>query len=239
MIEQRLHTYSMIGTVLCCLALGGGTWAASEAAGDDEEEKDPFANMVVIDAALAEKGAAEPKQPVKEVRAPPPPETPTGVSRDENAAPVIAPEKPKPDRPDVESVLERNRAKDEDEDLPVGKKPPIEIGRIDGVEVGFGDKTHGNPYLGALKSGFMRGWEYPEILSDVGIPVGCIQLEEDGTIDEVKLLQASGNPELDDSVERALADFKIKNNKEPKPLPTTPEDLTFLERMPLCWRLKV
>ena len=33
--------------------------------------------------------------------------------------------------------------------------------------------------------------------------------------------------------------FEIKNNKEPKPLPTTPEDLTFLERMPLCWRLKV
>ena len=239
MIERRLHTYSMIGTVLCCLALGGGTWAASEAAGDDDAEKDPFADMVVIDAALAFKGAETPKQPVKEVRAPPPPEQPTGVSRDEHAAPVVAPEKPKPEKVDVESVLEKNRARDEDEDLPIGKKSAMEIGAIDGVEIGYGDKTHGNPYLGALKSGFMRGWEFPEILSDVGVPVGCIQLDEDGMIGAVKLMKASGNQQLDDSVERALADFKIKNNKEPKPLPTTPEDLTFLERMPLCWRLKV
>ena len=52
-------------------------------------------------------------------------------------------------------------------------------------------------------------------------------------------MQTSGNSNVDQSVETALADFKKKNNEDPKPLPTTPEDLTYLARMPLCWRMKV
>lgn len=240
MIDSRLHTYSMFGTMIAAVGVVAAVWLADEAQGD-AEEKDPFANYTIIDAALAEKAAApEDKQPVKETRAPRPEEKPTGVSHDENAKPVTEPEKPKPDvKPDIQKILEKNRTNDDDEDLPVAPKARLETGRVDGVEVGFGDKTYGNPYLGALKSGLLKLWEYPEILDDVGTPIGCIQLELDGKIDEIKLMQTSGNSNVDQSVETALADFKKKNNEDPKPLPTTPEDLTYLARMPLCWRMKV
>lgn len=234
MIESRLHTYSMFGTILSGVAVVAAVWLADEAAKDAAAEPDPYANMVVIDAALAEKSTAEQKQPQKELKPPPEPVKPIGVSRDENAAPVTEPEKPKPEKPDIENVLNKHRS-DEDEDLPVGK-PEIEIGRVDGVEIGYGDKTYGDPYLGALKSAVMKAWEFPEILSDVGTPLGCIQLEADGTIEEIEVKKPSGNAELDDSVERALTELKKKTNLEPKPLP---KKLEYLTRMQLCWRMKV
>lgn len=240
MIDSSLHTYSLGGTLLIAVAAGVGIYFTNEASGGVAGAVDPYANMVVIDAALAQKGPEQEKQPQKEFRAPTPPEKPVGVSHDENAKPVTAPEPPTSDRPDqvdVKAILAKNRSNDDD-DLPVGK-PKIELGKIDGVEIGFGDKTYGNPYLGALKSGVMRAWEYPEILSDVGTPVGCIQLNLDGTIDKIEVKVPSGNAELDDSVERALTEFQKKNNKEPKPLPTTPDDLSYLARMELCWRMKV
>lgn len=235
-MEARLHTYAMIGTVLVVAGMGGGTYAASRASAASADKADPFENMVVIDAALAEKSSSQEKQPQKEFRPPPEPVKPLGVSHDENAKPVTEPDKPKPEvKPDIKAILDKNRSHDDDDDLPVGK-PKIEIGRIDGSEVGFGDKTFGDPYLGALKSQLMKLWEYPEILSDVGTPVGCIRLKEDGSIDEWKLMESSSNPELDDSVERALKDLQKKLDKEPKPLP---DHLSYLLRMPLCWRLKV
>ena len=242
MMDAKLHTYSVTGTILVCVAMGTAVYAADEAAGSGAARDDRFDDMVVIDAALAEKASAETKQPQKDFRPPPEPVKPIGVSHDENK-PVTAPEPPKPppppDKVDIQSVLDKNRAKDEDEDLPIGNKPKIEIGRIDGDEVGFGDKTYGNRYLGELKSGFLKVWTYPEILDDTGVPIGCIQLNADGTIEDVELKKKSGNDLVDDSVERALAEFKDKVNKAPKPLPTTPDDLTYLARMQLCWRLKV
>ena len=85
----------------------------------------------------------------------------------------------------------------------------------------------------------LRLWEYPEILDDVGIPTGCIFLELDGSIRKVEVMKKSGNDQVDFSVETALKAMQAKNNEAPTPLPTTPDDLTYLARMPLCWRLKV
>jgi hypothetical protein len=237
-IDTTLHTLSVGGTMLIGVALGVAVYFVDEAQGSAGD--DPYANMVIIDAALAEKSnPAEDKQPQMETRPPDAPEKPVGQSRDENAAPT--PPKDPPKKPvaevDPEAVLAKNRAADET--LPVDKKPKIETGRIDGVEVGFGDKTFGNRYLGELKSRFMKVWAYPEILEETGIPIACIRLDEDGRVKETKLMKPSENKPLDDSVERALAAFEELNNKEPKPLPITPDDLTFLARMPLCWRLKV
>ncbi len=52
-----------------------------------------------------------------------------------------------------------------------------------------------------------------QILSDVGTPVGCIRLKEDGTIDEYKLMESSNNPELDDyelrvAMKKAMIDVR-------------------------------
>jgi hypothetical protein len=238
-IDARLHTFAVSGTVLLTVAMGVGVYFTNEASGSAAAD-DPFEDMVVIDAALAQKAPAETKQPQMDFKPPPEPVKPIGVSHDENKPVTEPPEPPKPPTPptpNIEDVLAKHRA-DEDEDLPVGK-PKIEIGRIDGDEVGFGDKTFGNRYLGELKSGLLKVWTYPEILDDTGIPVGCIQLELDGTIEDVELKKKSGNDLVDDSVERALAAFKDKVNEDPKPLPTAPDDLTYLARMQLCWRLKV
>ena len=65
-----------------------------------------------------------------------------------------------------------------------------------------------------------EGWEYPEILSDVGVPVACIRLAADGKILDTNFRERSNNAELDDSVERALAALKKKRGQEPVPVPT-------------------
>ena len=236
--DTTLHLYAGVGTFVATLAMIGGGVASGWGGGGRSEPEDPFKDMVVIDAALAEVSKAPDKQPQKKFRAPPPPDKPTGVATDDQAKPVD-PTKPEPKKseapPDLKDFM-RDDEEEPDDDTPVGKPTRIERGVIGGSEVGFGDKTFGDPYLGELKSTFLRGWEYPEILDDVGVPIGCIRIKEDGSIEDTKLMQPSGNADLDTSVEQALAAFQKKVNQNPKPLPS---NLTDLTRMPLCWRMKV
>ncbi|MEZ4401071.1 MAG: TonB C-terminal domain-containing protein [Kofleriaceae bacterium] len=229
----ELHSFSGLGTVLVASAFAVGIWVVER----DEpaaEKKDPYADMEVIDAALAEKAPAQVVQPQKQFRQPEPVK-PEGVSRDADAAPVDKPKDPPKDPPvNIEDVLARNRA--QDEDLPVGPATTPTVGAFDGSEDGWGDETRGDPYLGALKSDLLRGWEFPEILSEVGTPIGCIHLEPDGTLPEVVLRERSGNQELDDSVERALAALQKKRAKDPKPVPAY---LVPKTRKWICYRMKV
>lgn len=229
----QLHAFSGIGTLVTAGVVAAAVWWAQ---GEDEDDKpkDPYADMEVIDAALAEKAPSEVVQPVKPTKQP----TfvkPEGVIRDAETQPVSKPEDPKRDGvPNIDDILKKNR--DDDDDLEDGPATQPVIGKFDGSEDGFGDETRGDPYLGALKSDLLRGWEYPEILSDVGTPVGCIHLEPDGTIPEVVLREKSGNEELDDSVERAMRDLKKKRDAEPKAVPA---HLIPKTRKWICYRMKV
>lgn len=240
MADDHFHIFSGIGTVLVGAGiLGLVFYVDSQESRAAPAPRDPFANMQVIDAALAQATKEKPKQPQKEFKTPPPPEKPVGVSHDENLKPKPPDKKDEPKaKPDEDPLAKfRRHDDDDDEDKPAGK-PTIETGRIDGVEVGFGDKTFGDPYIGELKSALLKGWEYPEILSDVGTPIGCVYLKDDGSIDDVKLMQSSNNGDLDDSVDRALKDLKKKRNADPKPLPADGH-LNYLTRIPLCWRMAV
>lgn len=238
MIDRQLHLYSGLGTVSSAvLAVGLVMLNAYSGTGAHATSDDPYANMQVIDAALAELSKQPERQPQRKTRPPPPPVNPVGVTTDETAKPETKEDDPPPKPLNAEDVLDKyRRREDEDEDEPVGKPAPIERGSIDGSEVGFGDKTFGDPYLGLLKSTFLRLWEYPEILDDVGTPIGCIRLKDDGSIEEVRLATPSGNGDLDASVEKALADFMKKVNEDPTPVPPQLSDLT---RIPLCWRMNV
>ncbi len=243
MRDGDYHLYSGIGTAgtVALMVVIGVLNAYGEqlgcAASPAHATADPYANMRVIDAALAEASKQPERQPQKKFKAPPPPDQPVGVATDVNAKPADKVDEPKDKPADPDTALDKYRRPDDDEDdVPVGKPTPIERGVIGGSEVGFGDKTFGDPYLGALKSQYLRLWEYPEILDEVGTPVGCIRLNEDGTIEDVKLATPSGNADLDTSVEKALADFMKKVNEAPKPVPPNLSDLT---RIPLCWRMKV
>ncbi len=231
---SAMHTFSGLGTAAVTAVVGVAVWWADSKADDDKQPKDPFENMEVIDAALAEKAPAPVTQPQKKFRQPDPVK-PEGVSHDENAKPVDKPkDDPKDPAIDIDKVLNRNR--DDDDDLDVGPTTQPVVGAFDGSEDGWGDETKGDPYLGALKSDLLRGWEYPEILSDVGTPIGCIHLEPDGTIPEVVLREKSGNDELDDSVERALKDLQKRREKDPKPVPA---HLVPKTRKWICYRMKV
>lgn len=229
---RDMHVFSGIGTAAVVGVIGVALyWVDSDA--DQKPKVDPYADMEVIDAALAEKAPAEVVQPQKQFRAPTPAE-PVGVSRDANAKPVDKPKDPPKDNVDINAVLNKNRV--DDETLEPGPATTPTVGAFDGSEDGWGDETRGDPFLGALKSDLIRGWEFPEILSEVGTPVGCVHLEPDGTIPEVVLREASGNSELDDSVERALRDLKKRRDREPKPVPA---HLIPKTRKWICYRMKV
>ena len=230
---SQLHTFSGLGTALVTAVAGVAVWWADSKADDEKPKADPFADMEVIDAALVEKAPAQVVQPQKKFRTPDPVK-PEGVSHDENAKPVDKPKDDPKDDIDIDKVLNRNR--DDDDDLDVGPTTQPVVGAFDGDEQGWGDETRGDPYLGALKSDLLRSWEYPEILSEVGTPVGCIHLEPDGTIPEFALREQSGNAELDDSVERALKELQKKREKDPKPVPA---HLVPKTRKWICYRMKV
>ncbi|MBE7453337.1 MAG: TonB C-terminal domain-containing protein [Kofleriaceae bacterium] len=232
--EKTMHLVSGAGTLIISTVLFVGVWKSSDWAEAATKQRDPLADLEIIDAALAELPKKPEQQPQKKTVAPPPPEKPLGVSRDEQAAPVDRPEqpKPRPPPPDLSSFARPNT----DDDGPVGQPTEQPVGAFDGSEFGFGDETRGDPYLGAIKADLLRGWEYPEILSDVGTPVGCLHLEPDGKIEKWELREKSGNFELDDSVERALAKLEKLRDAKPRPVPG---HLIPLTRKWICYRMKV
>jgi len=239
MKDSDFHVVSTAGTVVAAgLIVAAVLWADHEAKAATRSHN-PLDDMEVIDASLAELPAEPEALPQKQFKPPPPKsdQPPPGVSHDDKAKPVDRPDKPEPPpAPDAEDLLDKYRRHDQDEDLPVGKPVDQPQGAFDGDKRGFGDETKGDKFLGALKADLLRGWEYPEILDDVGTPVGCIHMEPDGTIPEIKLYQQSGNPELDDSVERALKKLQKLRTDEPEAVPT---HLLPRTRQWICYRMKV
>ena len=238
MKDSDFHLVSSLGTIVAAgLVMAAVLWADREA--DAATRKNPLDDMEVIDAALAELPPEPNTQVKKPVRPPPPPEEPQGVSHDDKAKPVLdRPDKPRPPPPpdDPTDLLDKYRRDNQDDDLAVGKPVDQPQGAFDGDKRGFGDETRGDKFLGALKADLVRGWEYPEILDDVGTPVGCIHMEPDGKIPEIKLYEKSGNAELDDSVERALKKLQTLRNDEPELVPT---HLLPRTRQWICYRMKV
>jgi len=237
MTGQTLHAFSGIGTAVVAAVVCVAVWWADSRADDaPKPTRDRFDDLEIIDAALAEKSPEKVVQPTKQFRQPDEVK-PTVVSRDADAKPAAKPDEPPAKDPkiDIQQVLDRHR--DDDEDLEPGEvTTQPAVGRFDGSEDGFGDETKGDPYLGALKAELLRAWEYPEILSDVGTPVGCIHLEPDGTIPETVLREKSGNAELDDSVERAMRELQKKREAAPKPVPA---HLIPKTRKWICYRMRV
>lgn len=234
--DQEMQIYSGVGTlfltsVVVALVIKGPD-VSIFGKGRGGRERSKVEDMEVIDAALAELPKKPEQQPQKKFRAPDP------------AQPVIVPKRddePDSDKPvtepttdPVDPLAKFDRPDNDDE--PVGKPDEQPVGAFDGDKFGFGDETKGDPYLGRLKADLLRSWEYPEILSDVGTPVGCIHLEPDGKIEKWELREKSGNPELDDSVERALKELEKRRDNEPIEVPA---HLVPLTRKWICYRMKV
>lgn len=232
--EIALHAWSAFGVALCGLLIVVG-WKGADAFGSDHDDGGPdLDDMEAIEASLAYKKAEPQKQPQKKKKAPTPEVKPEGVSRDDQKVPV--PDKkdePKTKPDDVVDPLADFRRPDPDE-LDQGKVADEDVGQFDGSEFGFADVTKGDEYWQHLIAD-MR-WEYPALLAGDGVPVGCLHLELDGKVTEIKLQTRSGNDELDDSVEFALKTLKQARDEQPVPVPDRLQKQT---RKWICFKFTV
>jgi hypothetical protein len=236
--DQEMQIYSGVGTlfltsVLVALAIKGPDLSIF-GHGKTFEAGDATKDMEVIDAALAERIKKPEAQPQKKFKTPDPTQPTVVATHDDQAKPMDKPNDKPPTAPDDPLAQFR---RDNNDDEPLGKPEEPTVGAFDGDEMGFGDETRGTPFMGRLKADLLRGWEYPEILSDVGTPIGCIHMEPDGKVPEWKIDTKSGNAELDDSVERALKDLMKVRNDEPI-APTDPKDIKATRKW-ICYRMRV
>jgi hypothetical protein len=231
-----MHLTAFFGTILLSAAVATPTLVFA-GGGDDDGPRIDLDEMESIEASLAVK-SKDYKQPQKDKRAPDPivdekiggdPTKPDKVCttneecgkgricrdgkciKDPNAKPE--------DTKDVVDDYDKYARPDTDD---IGKPKDPEIGQFDGDERGWAEDSKGDPWFQQLIADLRGEWEYPEISAEQGVPVGCLHVKPDGTIadTEFKTKDKSGNPELDDSVERALARLKKKRDADPVPVPT-------------------
>src|SRR5262249_7370257 len=128
-----------------------------------------------------------------------------------------------------------------DDSAPVGK-PTVEPGQFNKNKFGNADVDKGDPYFQDAVKDVLAGWEYPKILDSEGTPpLGCVQFDFDGKVLDLHIQEKSGNGDMDDSVERALKQFKDARNKDPKAVPDRQELRDELTRWNgwICFRFKV
>lgn len=214
-----LHGFAMFGTLVLTTGLFGGTLYFTKTA--EAAHVPPLREMMTIEASLARKSVKK-TQPQKELKAPEPPAKPEGVSRDENKAPVEPkkdePKKPPPKDDKPVDLSKFKHPTDEDAQPGAANTQP---GQFDGSEKGFAPINAGDPYWRNLAADIHQAWEIPSISKVNGDAVGCIHLEADGKIVEVKLDRPSGDDTLDDSVQRAMKSTQKARNNNPQPVPTT------------------
>jgi outer membrane biosynthesis protein TonB len=235
MKETEMHMFAGLGTIVLCAAvvvpptlLGG-----SASAGPDID----LSQMESIEAELAMKSETAPRQPQKEKRAPDPIiEEKIGGDAQAKAETCKADadctagqickngqcvKDPKSKAKPEDDPIDLSKFKhNTDDDAEVGEQKPVQLGSFDGSEYGWAPTNKGDPFYVDFIRDLRAVWEYPEIASDEGEPAGCFHLEPDGKISAIEFKTPSGNPELDDSVQRAMAAVQKQRNDNPVAVPT-------------------
>jgi hypothetical protein len=247
--EFEMHALAVAGTLLTVGALAAPVYylggSGNAYAGPD------LSKFEVIEADLAMKSEEAPKTPQKPTRTPDP-KVDEAVGGDPNAKPdtcakdsdcapgkvcknelCVRKDTKHPDDPPDLSQFHHNT----DDEADTGDTKIYKPGAFDGDEQGWAPTTRGDKFYIELNKDLRAGWEYPEILSDEGFPAGCVHLQPDGKIPEVKMMEKSGNVELDDSVERALAALQKLRNQDPVEVPTHLLQTGVTEKW-LCFRFK-
>jgi outer membrane biosynthesis protein TonB len=241
MDSQSFKVGGLVVTVLLHAALVVA--AISKMGSESSAAPDPskrFESAVTIEASLAFKEVKpESRQPVKkkkEMYKPPVEEAPVPVPTEkppvpeapkidtdnvvQQEEPPAAKEKPKhkikprPDEIDPDSVLDKNRAQDEDLSSTGVDEVPKE-GSADGSEWGTEKDARGDPYAGELRGRIESVWAVPSVETEGGVAQGCVRLDADGKIVDRAVKKKSGNATLDRSVELALK--KAPDMDEPVP----------------------
>lgn len=222
----QMHGLALVGTFVLSGALFGGTLYMTEAA--EPEHQPELKEMITIEASLARKSEKK-QQPQKELKAPEPVAKPEGVSRDETKPPP--PKKPddkKPAKKPDDKPIDIHKFKHASDDDPQpGAAPVTDIGQFDGSKEGFAAFNSGHPYWGKFAADLKKGFEIPKISNVSGTAAGCLHIEPDGKIAEIKFATPSGDPILDDAAQRALKAIQKLRSDQPQPVPT--DQLVFIK----------
>lgn len=220
--DNELHGVAGAGVSLLCgglvafLLVTNAKGCGNDAAADD---KDPLDQLESIEASLAMRKAPQ-KQPQKQFKPPDPEKKIEGVSKDPDKKPEAKKDKDdkKPtDKPKDFKIPDR---KPTDENAPTTDKPIVDAGDFNDSARGFADVTSGDPFFRELAADFHENWEFPGILAAQNSAAGCIHMLADGTIKKTQVKPRSGDPALDDSVERALKKVEKLRNEKPQPVPS-------------------
>ncbi|MBP6633328.1 MAG: TonB C-terminal domain-containing protein [Kofleriaceae bacterium] len=232
-----MHTVALIGTMFVLAALAAPPLVFANDDGGDRDAGPNLDEMEAIEATLAYKKVTPPKLPQKDKQAPTP-KVEEGVSTDANKVAQVCKTdgecgagkvcrggtcvrdpnaKIDPASKDIDLTKFMRPG---DPDSEVGTPTEPDVGQFDGSEHGFAEESKGDPYFQKLVGDLRAGWEYPEISKGEGVPVGCFHLTADGKVADTKFKEKSGNAELDDSVERAIAALAKARNQDPIPVPT-------------------
>jgi outer membrane biosynthesis protein TonB len=209
MNDSQLHVVSVVGTMILQGALVAMLMVDPSCSGGSEAEARPsFADAEVIEAALAfKKVEPQSKQPQKIKKNRKKPDV-QKVSRDENAKvkPKEEKEKDKPPKPpSLEDITAMNEdlAENDSESNTGADVDPVE-GALDGSRYGWAAKSKGDPYVALLTGKIRAAWDHPKFDKKGGLVVGCVRLNESGTIAKSEIRLTSENPTLNSSVKKAL-----------------------------------
>ncbi len=232
MKDGEIQALALFGTAILSAALIVPTvWFTAAADADDGPKLD---NMTMIEASLAVK-STKAVQPQKQVRAPDPVKE-EGVSHDDKKPPPEEPKKkdePKK-KPDDSKTPDLSKFKhSDDDDTPVGKPTPVQIGDLNGSEFGDSAKSIGDPWLGRLRADMH--FNPPEISKGDSVPIGCILLTPEGKIADTKF-KLKTDDDLQTAAEAALAQLVKSRNEHPIEVPT---QLLQLTAHYLCFHFRV
>ena len=190
-------------------------------------------DMEAIEATIAYKKTPI-KQPQKQTTPQPTIDKPEGVSHDENKKP---PEKKDEKKPDNAKVDPNNpfgkftRPSDDD------SKPTTQPGDFNGSEKGFAPESKGDPFFGRLRADM--NFQFPEIAKVSSIPVGCLHIQADGTIEKTTFdppIGQKGDDDLQTAAEAAMTQLVKARRANPGPVPT---HLLGITSKWLCFKFSV
>ena len=212
--NSEMHLYAGFGSPLVTLAVVGllmlteRSGCSLGSGGDDDRKED---DSILIEAQLAALPSTQPNKPIPP---PKPTEDTVAVSNDAKQKPV---EKKKDEKkPDEKKhdITDFHHPTDDDNGPPT---KPAQVGDLSGAINGDSAVSKGDPYFGRLKADM--AFAPPEIAQGNGVPVGCILLQADGTIKDVRM-KVETHDDLQTAAEAAIARLKKIRNDHPEPVPS-------------------
>jgi len=209
--DSEMHLFAGFGSPLVIVAVVALSMVTEKGCGSGGAKEDDDSKEIIIEASL---GAYKPDvvQPQKPRPPPDPTEKPEGVSSDANKKP----DKKKDDKKPDDKPIDIGKYYHPHDDDSAGPPSPATIGDLSGSINGDSATSKGDPYFGRLKADM--SFSPPEIAQGNSVPIGCILLQADGKIPDVRM-KVETHDDLQTAAETALARLKKLRNEHPEEVP--------------------